>query len=52
MAWRLHVGFKSGAIYIYHAVPPQIARDFFNCSSMGKYVDQKLKGKYPTEGPL
>jgi hypothetical protein len=44
---ELRVEFLSGAIYRYDGVPRRIAREMFTASSMGRYVWQRLRGKYP-----
>lgn len=44
---RLFVMFNGGSVYIYSEVDSGTARDMFNCSSMGKFVHYRLKGKYP-----
>ena len=42
----LYVRFKGGSTYCYRQVPEQVAKDMFNCSSMGRFVHQRLKGEY------
>lgn len=37
----------TGAVYKYYGVPVLVAKDFFRASSMGRFVHQHLKGKYP-----
>lgn len=44
---ELRVEFLNGSIYRYDGVPKRIAKDFYNASSMGRYVHYRLKGKYP-----
>jgi hypothetical protein len=44
---ELRVEFKSGAIYRYDGVPRRIAKEMFTASSMGRYLHNRIKGKYP-----
>jgi hypothetical protein len=44
---ELRVEFLSGAIYRYDGVPKRIAKEMFTASSLGRYVWQRLRGKYP-----
>ena len=37
----------SGSVYEYTDVPPETARDMYNASSMGSFVHQRLKDRYP-----
>lgn len=39
----LLVEFKSGSVYIYYNVPPQVAKGFFHAGSLGKYLDKHIK---------
>lgn len=41
----LYVEFKSHAVYVYYNVPEQVAKDFFNASSLGVYLHQRIKTK-------
>ena len=44
----LYVEFKGGgAVYVYSSVPVKVARDMWSAGSMGKFVHQRLKGRYP-----
>lgn len=43
---ELHVEFSNGSIYTYHQVPDNVAADFFNTDSMGRFVHKRLKGVY------
>lgn len=43
---QLFVMFNSGIIYRYDDVPQIVAENMYNCTSLGAYVHQYLKGKY------
>ena len=43
---------KPGSMYIYTNVDPHVAREMLTASSMGKFVHQRLRGKYIFHGPL
>lgn len=46
-------GSRPNTIYAYLGVPREVARDFFLASSMGKYLDQRIKkAGFPHRGPL
>lgn len=46
-------GKRSDAVYEYQGVPEDVARDMFLASSMGVYLDQRIKkAGYSFRGPL
>ncbi len=48
---RLFVQFSGGSVYYYLGVPIRVAVNFFNASSLGKYLHHFIKGKYAYAGP-
>lgn len=42
----LHVEFKTGAQYKYYAVPFESYVDLLECSSVGRFINQNIKGKF------
>ena len=42
----LEVGFRSGGVYEYYAVPPSIASALVNAPSVGRYLAAHIKGHY------
>ena len=42
----LEVGFLSGSVYQYFSVPPDVHEEFMNASSMGKFLNQRIKPFY------
>jgi len=45
----LAVTFKSGDVWHYASVPPQLAEDFFNAPSAGRFYGANIKGKFSAE---
>ncbi|MCA3109865.1 MAG: KTSC domain-containing protein [Rhodocyclaceae bacterium] len=43
----LEVEFKTGAVYQYDGVPPEVADGFNNCESVGKHFGAQVRGKFP-----
>ena len=42
----LRLAFRSGGIYDYYGVPPQIADQFLHAASKGKYYSMFIKGHF------
>lgn len=42
----LEVEFESGSVYQYFDVPKDVYEDFMNASSLGKFSQKDIKGKY------
>ena len=45
-AETLEVEFYHGGIYEYYGVPPHVHQELMSASSLGKYLDSEIKGKY------
>lgn len=43
---QLHVRFRSGAEYVYSEVPPAVYQEFLDADSKGKYLNERIKGRY------
>ena len=43
---QLHVLFKSGAEYAYSEVPPTVFQEFLDADSKGKFLNERIKGRY------
>jgi hypothetical protein len=43
----LELEFKSGSIYDYHGVPPDVYRDLMEADSKGRFVSREIRGRYP-----
>jgi KTSC domain len=46
---RLRISFKSGIAYDYKNFPEELYKDLRNAFSKGKFLNEKIKGKYPFE---
>ena len=46
-ALTLEVEFKNGTIYAYDGVPAEIHEGIMKCDSHGKYLNAKVKGRFP-----
>ena len=44
----LEVCFHSGHVYRYSGVPKDIVDDFLTASSVGRFYNQHIKGKFPS----
>lgn len=42
----LRVQFHKSGMYTYHGVPQQVYDNFIRASSVGRYYDQFIKGRY------
>ena len=42
----LEVEFRSGTIYRFFDVPPEIHRDFLETSSKGRFFGREIRGQY------
>jgi KTSC domain len=42
----LEILFKSGAIYLYYFVPPEVHRGLLSAASHGTYFNKEIKGVY------
>jgi hypothetical protein len=42
----LGVGFHTGSVYEYYAVPPHVASALVNAPSVGRYLAVHVKGRY------
>jgi hypothetical protein len=42
----LHVQFKNGSHYVYASVPRDIYHSALAAESVGKFIDQNVKGKF------
>ena len=45
----LYVRFNSGSEYVYHDVPEEVVQDFLDADSKGKFLNERIKGKYQYE---
>lgn len=43
---QLHVQFNSGAEYVYNEVPPAVYQEFLDAESKGRYLNERIKGRY------
>lgn len=43
---QLHVRFNSGAEYVYNEVPPAVFQEFLDADSKGKFLNERIKGRY------
>ncbi|TET43042.1 MAG: KTSC domain-containing protein [Dehalococcoidia bacterium] len=43
---QLHVKFRSGAEYVYNEVPPAVYQEFLDSDSKGKFLNERIKGRY------
>lgn len=43
----LELEFKSGSVYDYHGVPPDVYRELMEADSKGRFVSSNIKGRYP-----
>ena len=43
---QLHVRFNSGAEYAYNEVPPAVYQEFLDAESKGRYLNERIKGRY------
>jgi len=43
---QLHVKFRSGAEYVYNEVPPAVYQEFLDADSKGKFLNERIKGRY------
>lgn len=43
----LELEFKSGSVYDYHGVPPDVFRELMDAESKGRFVTSNIKGRYP-----
>jgi hypothetical protein len=46
---HLFIEFKNNAVYRYDDVPIEVAVDFFNSSSMGRFVWRRLRDRFAYE---
>lgn len=46
---ELEVEFKTGAVYSYSDVPPEVAEGLLNAESVGRYFAAHVKGVYAYE---
>jgi hypothetical protein len=44
---ELHVQFKGGGLYRYEGVPQETHTDMMGSDSIGKFIDQSVKGQFP-----
>ena len=44
----LELEFKSGSVYAYQDVPPDVYRELLEADSMGRFVSSNIKGRYPS----
>lgn len=44
---KLIVLFRSGQVYSYAPVPPQVYKDFFSKESVGSYFSREIRDRYP-----
>ena len=42
----LEIEFVRGAIYRFLNVPPRLSREFFDAKSKGRFIAERLRGKY------
>jgi hypothetical protein len=42
----LEIEFVRGAVYRFLEVPPRVSRDFFAAGSKGRFIAERLRGKY------
>lgn len=42
----LELEFKSGSVYDYHGVPPDVYRELMEADSKGRFVSSNIKGRY------
>lgn len=40
--------FRTGQVYAYKPVPPQVYKDFFAKESVGSYFSREIRDKYPS----
>jgi hypothetical protein len=45
-AKELHVLFRSGATYVYHAVPSELHQELMSAPSKGSFLNRAIKGAY------
>ena len=45
----LYIEFNSGALYTYSAVPEKVYNDLMEAESIGKFLNQQIKGTYNYE---
>ncbi len=43
----LEVEFRNGHIYQYESVPPSVVRDLLRAPSIGRFLNQNIKRRYP-----
>lgn len=46
---RLFLEFAGGGSYVYYGVPPSIHRDLLAAESVGRFVNTKIKPRYPAK---
>jgi hypothetical protein len=44
----LEVEFRSGSVYGYHEVPPEVFRGLMEAPSKGRYFASEIRGQYPS----
>lgn len=49
---RLQVTFRTGAVYHYSNVPPQLYEEFLAAESKGLFFNQRIRGQFPYERGL
>lgn len=45
----LELEFRSGSVYDYSGVPPQVYQSLKSAPSKGRFISEHIRGRYPSE---
>jgi KTSC domain len=51
-AGTVEIEFVDGDVYRYFLVPPRVFVEFMQAESKGAFFNERIRDRYPTEGPL